>query len=177
VGRPSRGEPLRLVRPRARPQGQRETLSILAAEFAAAAEAVQARTRDLLTLFEVDRSIRAEGNLAASSTRCSRRWRRASAPPAPASSSSTRTARCSCGPPSARAAAGRPPGGAAHPDRRGRDRARRGRGEASVVSDLTRVATAPGDAFLRGAGSATLLPLLAGDGAATGTLNAIGLVV
>lgn len=43
---------------------QRETLRILAADFAAAAEAVQGRTRDLLTLFEVDRSIRAEGNLA-----------------------------------------------------------------------------------------------------------------
>jgi signal transduction histidine kinase len=43
---------------------QLETLRILAADFAAAAEAVQGRTRDLLTLFEVDRSIRAEGNLA-----------------------------------------------------------------------------------------------------------------
>ncbi len=43
---------------------QEETLRILAADFAAAAEAVQGRTRDLLTLFEVDRSIRAEGNLA-----------------------------------------------------------------------------------------------------------------
>lgn len=42
---------------------QRESFSILAAEFSAAAEAVQSRTRDLLTLFEVDRSIRAEGNL------------------------------------------------------------------------------------------------------------------
>jgi signal transduction histidine kinase len=41
----------------------RETLAIVAALFVAAAEAVQARTRDLLTLFEVDRSIRAEGNL------------------------------------------------------------------------------------------------------------------
>jgi signal transduction histidine kinase len=45
------------------PQRQ-ETLAIVAADFAAAAEAVQGRTRDLLTLFEVDRSIRAEGNLA-----------------------------------------------------------------------------------------------------------------
>lgn len=42
---------------------QRESYSILVAEFSAAAEAVQSRTRDLLTLFEVDRSIRAEGNL------------------------------------------------------------------------------------------------------------------
>ncbi len=47
------------------PDDQRnETLAIVAADFAAAAEAVQGRTRDLLTLFEVDRSIRAEGNLA-----------------------------------------------------------------------------------------------------------------
>jgi signal transduction histidine kinase len=43
---------------------RREMLAIVAADFAAAAEAVQGRTRDLLTLFEVDRSIRAEGNLA-----------------------------------------------------------------------------------------------------------------
>jgi signal transduction histidine kinase len=40
-----------------------ETLRILAADFAAAAEAVQGRTRDLITLFEVDQTIRAEGNL------------------------------------------------------------------------------------------------------------------
>lgn len=42
---------------------QRESFSILVAEFSAAAEAVRGRTRDLLTLVEVDRSIRAEGNL------------------------------------------------------------------------------------------------------------------
>lgn len=42
---------------------QRESFSILCAEFSAAAEATHVRTRDLLTLFEVDRSIRAEGNL------------------------------------------------------------------------------------------------------------------
>lgn len=42
---------------------QRETFSILASEFSAAAEATRTRTRDLLTLVEVDRSIRAEGNL------------------------------------------------------------------------------------------------------------------
>ncbi len=42
---------------------QREAFSILASEFSAAAEATQSRTRDLLTLFDVDRSIRAEGNL------------------------------------------------------------------------------------------------------------------
>lgn len=41
----------------------RETFAIVANDFANTVEAVQARTRDLLTLFEVDRSIRAEGNL------------------------------------------------------------------------------------------------------------------
>src|SRR5690606_16436689 len=40
-----------------------ETFSILGAQFSAAAEATSFRTRDLLTLVEVDRSIRAEGNL------------------------------------------------------------------------------------------------------------------
>ena len=42
---------------------QRESFSILCAEFSAAAEAARSRTRDLMTLVEVDRSIRAEGNL------------------------------------------------------------------------------------------------------------------
>jgi signal transduction histidine kinase len=42
---------------------QRESFRILASEFSAAAEAARGRTKDLLTLFEVDRSIRAEGNL------------------------------------------------------------------------------------------------------------------
>lgn len=42
---------------------QREAFSILASEFSAAAEASRGRTRDLLMLFDVDRSIRAEGNL------------------------------------------------------------------------------------------------------------------
>jgi len=40
-----------------------ESFSILGAQFSAAAEATRFRTRDLLTLIEVDRSIRAEGNL------------------------------------------------------------------------------------------------------------------
>jgi signal transduction histidine kinase len=44
-------------------ENQRETLRILTSDFAAVAEAVQHRTRDLITLFEVDRSIRAEENL------------------------------------------------------------------------------------------------------------------
>ena len=42
---------------------QRESFAILSSEFSAAAEATHGRTRDLLTLFEVDRSIRAEQNL------------------------------------------------------------------------------------------------------------------
>ena len=42
---------------------QRESFSILTSEFSATAEAARGRTRDLLTLVEVDRSIRAEGNL------------------------------------------------------------------------------------------------------------------
>ncbi len=40
-----------------------ESFAILSSEFSAAAEASRSRTRDLLTLFEADRSIRAEGNL------------------------------------------------------------------------------------------------------------------
>ena len=42
---------------------QGESFRILAAEFSAAAEAARSRMRDLLTLYNVDRSIRAEGNL------------------------------------------------------------------------------------------------------------------
>jgi len=40
-----------------------ESFSIVATQFSAAAEATRLRTRDLMTLVEVDRSIRAEGNL------------------------------------------------------------------------------------------------------------------
>ncbi len=42
---------------------QRESFSILSSEFSAAAEVARGRTRDLVTLLDVDRSIRAEGNL------------------------------------------------------------------------------------------------------------------
>ena len=42
---------------------QKESFSILSAEFSASAEAIRGRTRDLLTLIEIDRSIKAEGNL------------------------------------------------------------------------------------------------------------------
>ena len=41
----------------------REAFGILASEFTSVVEAARSRMRDLLTLFEVDRSIRAEGNL------------------------------------------------------------------------------------------------------------------
>ncbi|MDZ7800205.1 MAG: histidine kinase [Trueperaceae bacterium] len=41
----------------------REAFGILAGQFASVAEAARSRMRDLLTLFDVDRSIRAEGNL------------------------------------------------------------------------------------------------------------------
>ncbi|HHO56106.1 MAG TPA: hypothetical protein ENK21_06925 [Trueperaceae bacterium] len=42
---------------------QKESFSILSSEFSASAEAIRGRTRDLLTLIEIDRSIKAEGNL------------------------------------------------------------------------------------------------------------------
>ncbi|HLR45679.1 MAG TPA: GAF domain-containing protein, partial [Deinococcales bacterium] len=42
---------------------QREAFNIIAAEYGAAAEAAGSRMRDLATLVEVDRSMRAEGNL------------------------------------------------------------------------------------------------------------------
>ncbi|NLG08101.1 MAG: GAF domain-containing sensor histidine kinase [Deinococcales bacterium] len=44
-------------------QRRREAFAILAAQFSAAAESTRARMRDLLTLMEVDRTVRAEGNL------------------------------------------------------------------------------------------------------------------
>ncbi|HZW27272.1 MAG TPA: GAF domain-containing sensor histidine kinase [Trueperaceae bacterium] len=40
-----------------------ESFSIVSSQFSAAAEATRLRTRDVMTLVEVDRSIRAEGNL------------------------------------------------------------------------------------------------------------------
>ncbi len=42
---------------------QRESFGILSSELSAVTEATRSRTRDFLTLIEVDRSIRAEGNL------------------------------------------------------------------------------------------------------------------
>ena len=47
------------------PPGQRsrEAFGILASQYSAAAESTRSRMRDLLTLMEVDRTVRAEGNL------------------------------------------------------------------------------------------------------------------
>jgi signal transduction histidine kinase len=156
----------------------RETLSILAAEFAAAAEAVQARTRDLLTLFEVDRSIRAEGNLArlldSLLTQMAGRVGAAGAGVFLVDEDGSMQLRAAVG-------AGLPQAArqGAPPIRIGEGVIGRAAaaGEASVVSDLARVPTEPGDAFLAGAGTATLLPLHAGDSAAAGTVSVIGLVV
>src|SRR5699024_7966290 len=44
-------------------QRSREAYGILASQFSAAAESTRSRMRDLLTLMEVDRTVRAEGNL------------------------------------------------------------------------------------------------------------------
>lgn len=44
-------------------QRSREAFGILASQFSAAAESTRSRMRDLLTLMEVDRTVRAEGNL------------------------------------------------------------------------------------------------------------------
>lgn len=44
-------------------QRVREAFGILAAQYTAAAESTRSRLRDLLTLMEVDRTVRAEGNL------------------------------------------------------------------------------------------------------------------
>lgn len=44
-------------------QRSREAFGILASQFSAAAESTRSRMRDMLTLVEVDRTVRAEGNL------------------------------------------------------------------------------------------------------------------
>ncbi|MFA7460774.1 MAG: hypothetical protein WCY60_07185, partial [Trueperaceae bacterium] len=44
-------------------QRSREAFGILASQYSAAAESTRSRMRDLLTLMEVDRTVRAEGNL------------------------------------------------------------------------------------------------------------------
>lgn len=155
----------------------RETLAILAAEFAAAAEAVQARTRDLLTLFEVDRSIRAEGNLArlldSLLTQMAARVGAAGAGVFLVDEDGGLQLRASVGRDvPAMAKAGLPP------VRMGEGVIGRAAaaGEAQIVGRLSDLADDACDPLLRGAGSAVLLPLLAGDGAATGAQNTIGLV-
>jgi len=60
------GEPqgsLTAYLPAAPDERKLESFSIVATQFSAAAEATRLRTRDVMTLVEVDRSIRAEGNL------------------------------------------------------------------------------------------------------------------
>ncbi|MFU8888481.1 MAG: histidine kinase [Trueperaceae bacterium] len=155
----------------------RETLSILASEFAAAAEAVQARTRDLLTLFEVDRSIRAEGNLArlldSLLTQMAARVGAEGAGVFLVDEDGFLQLRAAVGRGlSAAATSGVPP------VRLGEGVIGRAAaaGEAQVVDRLVELADDGCDPLLRGAGSAVLLPLLAGDGAAAGVPNTIGLV-
>jgi signal transduction histidine kinase len=152
----------------------RETLSILASEFAAAAEAVQARTRDLLTLFEVDRSIRAEGNLArlldSLLTQMAARVGAGGAGVFLVDEDGSLQLRAAVGSDLPAAAV------QGHvPVKLGEGVIGRAAaaGEAAVVSDLGPGTSESCDALLVGAGSATLLPLLAGDG----IRSAIGLVV
>lgn len=157
----------------------RETMAIIASEFAAAAEAVQSRTRDLITLFEVDRSIRAEGNLArlldsllvqmmqrvhAQSAgvflvdednllQLRSEVRAAGAPLA--SRSSTAPVRVGEGLIGRAVASGQP----------------------EVLDTLAGRLSDSGDSFLHDAGAAVLLPLQAGDATANPRAQAIGLVV
>jgi len=162
------------------PDGKaRETLAILAAEFVAAAEAVQARTRDLLTLFEVDRSIRAEGNLArlldSLLTQMAARVGAAGAGVLLLDEDGflqLRAAVAEGHPTEAKPIAGTAPvrlgegliGGAV------------ASGEARVVARLN-AADGATDPLLDGVGSAVLLPLLAGDLNPSSATNAIGLVL
>lgn len=152
-----------------------ETLAILAAEFAAAAEAVQARTRDLLTLFEVDRSIRAEGNLArlldSLLTQMAARVGAEGAGVYLVDEDGNLQLRAAVG---GEAASAR--GGA--PVRLGEGVIGRAAasGEARVVPRLAAEVDGACDPLLAGAGSAVLLPLSAGDGAPVAGPRAIGLV-
>lgn len=159
----------------AAPDAQRqEMLAIVAADFAAAAEAVQGRTRDLLTLFEVDRSIRAEGNLQRLlDSLLTQMAARAGALGAGI------YLRDEDGALELRAAVGEAGRGAlASPSPAARSASGRldavaRSGEGTVVADLDADQRAAGGALLRDAGSAVLLPLAVGEPVA-GTL---GLVV
>ena len=152
-----------------------ETLAILAAEFAAAAEAVQGRTRDLLTLFEVDRSIRAEGNLArlldSLLTQMAARVGAEGAGVYLVDEDGFLQLRAAVGAaPAARSAAA--------PVRLGEGVIGRvaAAGEARVVARLQVAADDDCDPLLAGAGSAVLLPLAAGDTTPVLGARAIGLV-
>ena len=155
----------------------RETLSILATEFAASAEAVQVRTRDLLTLFEVDRSIRAEGNLArlldSLLTQMAGRVGAVGAGVFLVDEDGVLKLRAAVGhelPSNTTQASA--------PVRMGEGVIGRAAasGEAQVVGRLEPIAAGASGPLLGLAGSAVLLPLLAGDVTPTGMPNAIGLV-
>ncbi len=143
---------------------RRETLAIVAADFAASAEAVQGRTRDLLTLFEVDRSIRAEGNLARLlDTLLSQMMARVDAGGAGVyllDEDGALALRAAVGA-DGRAALAAP----SAPVRPGEGIVGRVvvSAESTVLPEIDEAARAGGGALLEHAGSATLLPLMAGE--------------
>jgi signal transduction histidine kinase len=154
----------------------REMLAIVASEFANAAEAVQARTRDLLTLFEVDRSIRAEGNLArlldSLLTQMAARVGAVGAGVFLRDEDGLLQLRAAVGIEGATVRQGAIPvrvgegviGGAT------------AAGEPQVIHDLSELADAVCDPFLLGAGSAILLPMHGGDGRGSAARETVGLV-
>lgn len=156
----------------------REMLAIVASQFANAAEAVQARTRDLLTLFEVDRSIRAEGNLArlldSLLTQMAARVGALGAGVFLRDEDGQMQLRAAVG-----ADGGRALRQGAAPVRVGEGviGAATALGEPQVIADLSAADDEVGDPFLLGAESAILLPLHGGDGRGAATGEAVGLVV
>jgi signal transduction histidine kinase len=153
---------------------QQETLAIVAADFAASAEAVQGRTRDLLTLFEVDRSIRAEGNLArlldSLLTRMAARVGATGAGVFLRDEEGALELRAAVGEAGRAALANPPPPLRPGEGPVGRAVAER---ESVVVRELDAEARRAGGPLFSGAGSATLLPLVVGEP----TAGALGVVV
>ncbi len=140
---------------------QREAFSILASEFSAAAEASRSRTRDLMTLFDVDRSIRAEGNLERLlRTLLVQMMARVEARVGGVYLSDEGELL------HLRSAEGLAPGTASPPVRLGQGLIGRGVGsrEARIVSRLSADDRREGAPLLDGAGSAVTLPLLADEG-------------
>jgi signal transduction histidine kinase len=154
----------------------REMLYIVANEFTNAAEAVQARTRDLLTLFEVDRSIRAEGNLArlldSLLTQMAARVGAVGAGVFLRDEDGLLQLRAAVGVDGVTVRQG------ATPVRIGEGviGAATAAGEPQVIHDLTGLVEDGCDPFLFGAGSAILLPMHGGDGRGSGGEEAVGLV-